>query len=157
MFFQEEVTLVPEGRDEKVSVISNLLRTRSPNIDDSTVVGEGSLGVSDGSGTDGDDGGGAGRGEGGSVRIVVTGSGNGGDTGGDEVGGGAVNGSEESIADAQRSNRRAAAAVGSVSNPVNSRNAVWNVDVSPKSKLLAKEKRTCYSSYRVCGTQDSDR
>ena len=149
--------LVPEGRDEKVSVISNLLRTGSPDINESTVVGEGSLGVSDGSGTDGDGGGGAGRGVIDNVRIVVTGSDDGGDTGGDEIGGGSVNGGEVTAAQAQGSNRRATAASGSFSNPVNSGNAVWNVNVSPKDKLLVKEKRTYQPRYRICRPQDSDR
>ena len=94
-----------------------------------------SLNVINGRGTDGDDGWGAGRGVIRSVRTVVIDSDDGGNTGGDEVGGDSVDGSGETTAKAQGSNRRATAVFSNFSNPVNSGNAVWDVDVQ-KTILL---------------------
>ena len=70
-----------------------------------TVVGVISRSVINGRGTDGDDGWGTGMGVIHSVRTVVIGSDDGGNTGGDEVGGGSFDGSGETTAKAHHSAR----------------------------------------------------
>jgi len=105
------------------------LRTRSPDIDNSTPVRVLSLGVGDGRGTDGDSRGDVCGGNHAGVRITVTSSDDGGNAGGDEFVDGVADGGG-TTAKAQGSNRRATTAFSSINNPVNSGKAIWNVDVS---------------------------
>jgi len=79
--------------------------------------------------------GGAGGRDTGSIRIIVTSRDDGGNTRGDEVCGGGVDGNCVIIANAHGSNRRATAATSGGSNSVHSRNTVWNADVSSKVNL----------------------
>ena len=108
------------------------MRTGSPDINKSAVVRVVSLGITNGGGTDGDDGGGAGRGVVGSIVGVVAGTNDGGDTRGDEVGGSSVDRSEETTAQAQGNNRRATSGSGSTADPVKSGDTVGNVDAGSK-------------------------
>ena len=68
--------------------------TRSPGIGNNTIVRVGGPRVGGGRDTDGSDGEGAGKGVTGSVRIIVTGRDNSGDTEGDEAGYDGVGGSK---------------------------------------------------------------
>lgn len=114
------------------------------------------LGVGDGRGTDGDDGGLTCGGVIGSVHIAVTGSDNGSNTRGDEFGGGVVDGRGEITTKAQGGNGRVTGLFNIISNPVNSGNAVWNSKVIPRNELI-RWGRTYQNWYRFCGKEDSGR
>ena len=113
------------------------MHTRSPDVNNSTVVRVTSLGVGDGRGTDGNDGGLISRVGKVSVRIIITRRDDSGNTGGDEVVKG-LDRSVEASANPQESNGRATSGFSMIGNPFNSGNAVWNVGVSTKNGLLIK-------------------
>jgi hypothetical protein len=98
------------------------LRTRSPDVNNRTVVGVISLGISDGDGTDSDRSANTSGGEGARIGVVVTSGNDGGNTGVDEVGDSFIEGRRRTTSQAQRDNSRTAAVV--AGNPVNPRDDV---------------------------------
>ena len=92
-------TVVPGGGDvgtyhkgEMTSKLLKVLRTRSPDVNNRTVVRVISLGISDCDGTDSDGSANTSGGEGARIGVVVTSGNDGGNTGVDEVGDGFIEG-----------------------------------------------------------------
>jgi len=107
------------------------LRTRSPDVNNRTEVGVGSLGVSNGGGTDGDGNTNTSGGNIGGVCVVVTSADDGGDPGFDEVDGSAVEGRGSTSTQAQRGDSRTTPAI--ARNPVYPRD---NISVATGARVV---------------------